>query len=338
MAYRLKFDQPVETSVAKIGREQIQRAIKELGAVSSRPGVSAVHETRKCLKRTRALLRLIKPGLPPAQFRKLDHELRDVGRGLAAARDAEILSATIASLENIASGHEDVALEALQDQLESEAAPDGAGPLDPAIAAAAIASLRRIGESLTKLKLEPDGFDCIEAGLALGMKQARRTMAAAFDEGTSEAFHEWRKTVQRHWRHMQLLSRAWPSMFEARVELARQLSQVLGPEHDLTILKAYVDKLPEGTLSAAQLQALEVLISRRQDDLRASARHMGEILLAEKPKPFAHRLATIWRSARQRAEASGGGNGAFPGRRAAGSDVQPEERAAAPATERPDAA
>ncbi len=312
MAYRLKLDQDIEASVSKIGREQLARAIKELTAASERPGVSAVHETRKCLKRARALVRLVKPGLAPAVFRKLDGELRDVGRSLAAARDAEILSATVGELRHTASGPETAALAAVEEHLAAAATrASGTGAAGDASVEAAIASLADMSQSFKKLELKPDGLSCVEQGLALGMKQARRSMAEAYTAGTSEAFHEWRKTVQRHWRHMQLLSRAWPAMFDARVGLARQLSQTLGLEHDLTILRHHIDALPNSVLAPGETDALQRLIVRRQNELRGAARHQGAILLSEKPKAFAHHIAAIWKAARQRAEASGGGNGAF---------------------------
>ena len=45
-----------------------------------------------------------------------------------------------------------------------------------------------------------------------------------------------RKAVQWHWRQMSLLGRAWPDEFAVRVTAARELSQMLGDDHDLAML------------------------------------------------------------------------------------------------------
>ena len=50
-----------------------------------------VHDARKCLKRLRSLLVLIRPGLPEPVFDNLTDRLRTIARGLAPARDAHAL-------------------------------------------------------------------------------------------------------------------------------------------------------------------------------------------------------------------------------------------------------
>ena len=61
-------------------------------------------------------------------------------------------------------------------------------------------------------------------------------MKNAYDEPSDESFHTMRKAVQWHWRQMSLLARAWPDEFAVRVTAARELSQMLGDDHDLAML------------------------------------------------------------------------------------------------------
>ncbi len=58
---------------------------------------------------------------------------------------------------------------------------------------------------------------------------------------TDEDFHALRKSVQQHWRHMQLLSRAWPEALSARADEAKALSQLLGEDHDLYVLRSFAE-------------------------------------------------------------------------------------------------
>ena len=84
-----------------------------------------------------------------------------------------------------------------------------------------------------RLRLAGSGFDVVGAGLETSYRKARRAFRDAYDEPTDEAFHEWRKGAQPHWRQMTLLSRAWPEYLGARASEARSLSQILGDDHDL---------------------------------------------------------------------------------------------------------
>src|ERR1700730_2120460 len=71
---------------------QLDLAIELLaGEDGGKPGEKAVHETRKALKRLRALLKLLEDELGEQIFARETAVLREAGRRLAAARDAEVL-------------------------------------------------------------------------------------------------------------------------------------------------------------------------------------------------------------------------------------------------------
>jgi hypothetical protein len=52
---------------------------------------SDIHEARKVLKKARASLRLIRPGLKDRTYRLENNALRDAARPLSALRDAKVL-------------------------------------------------------------------------------------------------------------------------------------------------------------------------------------------------------------------------------------------------------
>ena len=97
MAYRLKLKEPLTKGVRRIAGEQLGNAAARLEG-GSNPETS-VHEARKSLKRTRALLRLVRPGLGEADFRKANARLRDIARSLSAARDRDVVRALLKGLE-----------------------------------------------------------------------------------------------------------------------------------------------------------------------------------------------------------------------------------------------
>jgi hypothetical protein len=125
-------------------------------------------------------------------------------------------------------------------------------------------------------------------------------LAKAFASGSAEDFHEWRKTLQHHWRHMQLLTPCWPSELSARVELSRSLSQILGDDHDIAMLQHLISA---PTMSFASPDATASFLKQcrnRQKALRRDAEMLGERLFAERSRPFAERIEAYWLTAAQR--------------------------------------
>ena len=57
-----------------------------------------MHGARKDLKKTRALLRLVRPALPGKVYRRENRELRDIARALSSTRDADVLVAVVDGL------------------------------------------------------------------------------------------------------------------------------------------------------------------------------------------------------------------------------------------------
>src|SRR6186713_2081456 len=69
-----------------------------------------VHETRKVIKRLRALLRLYRGALEPARFAHEDARLRELGRSLGGLRDEAVLRVSLDHLAEGATGSACVAL------------------------------------------------------------------------------------------------------------------------------------------------------------------------------------------------------------------------------------
>src|SRR3954465_9315173 len=91
MSYALSFSEPVPEAVDQVRRDQLEAAAADLRERD-------VHEARKRLKKTRALLRLTRPAMKPKAFRARNRALRDAGRELSGARDAEVMVETVEDL------------------------------------------------------------------------------------------------------------------------------------------------------------------------------------------------------------------------------------------------
>ena len=135
------------------------------------------------------------------------------------------------------------------------------------------------------------------AGLERCYKRARRAFREAYENSTDEAFHEWRKAVQQHWRHMQLLSGAWPEVMVGRADEAKEVSRLLGADHDLHVLLAFATERGKAVLSSDDLATLTTMCRSMQQELRALARPRGARLFAEPARGLAERIGLYWQAA-----------------------------------------
>ncbi len=97
VAYSLKSGENLPDGIRRVLKEQLNAAIDELSNPKE-PLDRAVHEARKCVKRTRSALRLIRPAITD-RFGQENYRLQQVGRQLSALRDAQALIETLADLE-----------------------------------------------------------------------------------------------------------------------------------------------------------------------------------------------------------------------------------------------
>ena len=298
MAFRFRLHEPITKGFRRIGAEQIERALGQLSA-----GVDAVrevHEARKCLKRLRALLRLGREALGEEVFQAENARFRTIAGRLSSVRDDHVVIETLVQLE--ATTADDEARAALRRAraacLEAQASEDAAAhAVDPATLSEVRAELAAALESFRNLKLSPKNTSALVAGLVRVYGRGQKSLAAAYSSGDDEDFHTLRKAVQAHWRHMALLTRVWPDMFEARVAAARELSQILGDDHDLALLKARVAVLDAGALSEGEAEVVLSLIANRQEMLRRLAEPRAEMLFAASAKAHGRWVTALWDAA-----------------------------------------
>ena len=293
MAYKFKLDEPIAKGFRRIAREQIARALNDLGQDDLAD--KGVHESRKTMKRLRALLRMVRPQIGEKTFKARNAGLRNAGQMLSGQRESKVLSETIAKLE----AHVEAdASQSLARFKHTVGAMDNAAPnvLSLETATTLRALLEKEGRRIDKLKFKSAGFDVLAPGLQLSYDKGRRVLAKAYKSPSDQKFHDLRKTVQWHWRHMALLSRAWPEYFEVRIHAARELSQLLGDDHDLAMLQAAVKSIGK-TTDTGYRQVIR-LARGRQEELRADCFERARRIFAEPHEDFVRRIEIYWNSGR----------------------------------------
>lgn len=310
MAYRFELREDVGSELVRIASEQTDRAVKDFSATRDRD--VGVHEGRKSLKRLRALLRLVRPGIGEASFRSLNDGLREVAMLYSEDRDRHVLRGIAqACASDMGTGQR----KAFAVVLRSLEAPSEGAKAPAELQKDALERLARIRKTLTRLRVKPNRFEAISAGLQRGYRRGRRRLDEAYAAPSDEAFHDLRKAVQLHWRHMQVLQRAWPELFVARLSAARHLSQILGDDHDLAVFLAYLQTLPRRAMAIADRRAIERHCRERQVLLRTKAHPLCRQLFAEGAGRFAKRIALIWQEAEHAAAIEEAQKAAQPRRR-----------------------
>ncbi len=288
MAYRFELNETLEAGFRRIGLSQIERAAAELKATER---ATAVHDTRKAMKRIRALLRLVRPALGEHVFRRENERFRGIAELLSGTRDAQVMHETLAKLDAQAKAAERKQIARIRAALAEHLGDSHAAGAEQT--GEALARLDEGGEAIREVALRGSGFDAAWSGMERVYAKGRKAMARASKDPADETLHEWRKAVQLHWRHMSLLERSWPDALEARASLARQISQLLGDDHDLAVLSERVQSLGTGRAGAAVAR----LAREEQARLRERAHLLGERLYAARPSEMHERIALYWRTA-----------------------------------------
>ncbi len=272
---------------------QLDLAIELLSDERDTPEEQAIHETRKALKRLRALVRLLREELGERQFRQEYGILRDAARRLARARDAEVMVGTLDALlqrhpRKLA--HRRPLIE-LRKRLVAERAAAARRALDgQATRMQVLRDLRDLRERAQWWSLpERPGIAVVERDLLRLYRQGRRRHRyAASGKGGTRALHEWRKRVKDLRYAAEMLG------LRPLAHRAGTLGETLGEDHDLALLATLLPppgRAPfKGKRAKQARKALLKAISRRRKSLRKRTLREGERLYRRKPKQFVARV------------------------------------------------
>ena len=283
-------------SAAAIRRELLQGLAPTAARLETRRPLSPtdVHDARKRLKRARALLALLEPALSESDFVACDRAFLAAGKSLATHRDATVLARTCARLRRHAS-FSPAAVASLPDSLRVNR-HDRLAPTE------ALVTQRRLQQGLQRLasaRLVARGWPAIGRGLRAVYRRGRRRMPAAKERHpTSECLHAWRRHVKRYWHVLELFEVADPDRLRGVVADARRLAEVLGQEHDLSLLAAHLEG-HRSRHTAAHVEVLRELEDRRSR-LTRRARKLGARVYAERPREVAEHMRRTWEHWRRR--------------------------------------
>lgn len=286
---------PGERLVPSVSRAlvvQMDRAVGALEESGTPPGL-VIHTTRKAIKRSRALLRLLRDLLGPDAFRKDNVALRDVGRQLAELRDAAVVVDTLdlhrTDLETAVGAESLIGIRfCVVAALESQ----GDATALRSEAAGALGAARARFKRLTVDSADGE-FVAFAAGLRRVYRNGRKAMRGAAVSGRVREFHEWRKRVKYLRYQLEHLGLVEPEIIAGAIAQLRHVDELLGNAHDLWLLAGSIeDCCPDPGQRAAVVDLAET----KRHHLEGTALQAGQPFYTDKPGAFVNQLGSYWQA------------------------------------------
>jgi CHAD domain-containing protein len=315
MAFKMDIEESLANEIQRVARERIDRVIESL-AEKPHPCAESIHSARKDLKSLRAILRLASGSIPNDVRQNGNLIFRDIGRSLSVLRDSQAL---VEALKKFAKGKSRT--NSKIPGAEKEARSEFIQKVRNGIEQGAVKELP--GETLKQLKENlhgtsrsvADWFDevlfepeeewevFVGRGLRRTYRQGKNLVSQLETLGKAnagdETWHELRKSAKALGYQMRLFRPIWPELTGPLLEQFDQLTDRLGDDHDLVVLRGrllnepYKDSETQETADVRRnfIDSLE----RRRRKLQMEAFQMARRIYVEKPRQFESRIRSYWR-------------------------------------------
>ena len=290
-------------AVRRLGCERMSNAIEGL---ESGPRAEGIHDARKEIKRTRALLRLVRTGISRTDYRRVITTLREAANHLAPSRDAAVREQTLERLAQDPAGKSRFSpddLRGVRTALEQVAIEEAARFDRSGLAEVTKPLLHDVACQFERLEVKGKGFEVLGPGIQSVYTRGRSAYQVALEDPSPENLHEWRKRAKDLWYQLSLLEPMAPTRLEAMTGELDKLGEFLGDDHDLFMLLEGAEAHCAVDGSARELEALTALVEQRHEELRRAALALGARLYSNKPAAFCDQLEALWKAWRSRKKA-----------------------------------
>ena len=291
--YQINTSLPLEENIRGIQAS----VIEQLGLPDAfrKDPYAAIHETRKTIKRIRALLKMVRDGTGYGFYLRENRYFRDLSRGISLARDYDVLLDTLNFVASKTRKHAESRAEELKAsireardrELETLSAPGGC--------------FEKIPDAFDRALKRMDSFlqhsgpiVSVKRGLRRTYRKGRRLLDPVRKTSDMHHTHEFRKSCRYLQFQMELLVPLYPALLKGYAGSIDSLTTKLGNIHDLQKLNVY---LFEQGYSTSVTEPDSPLIHTIQKQTRRSYSDvfaLAPLVYAEKPGRFADRMQHYW--------------------------------------------
>ncbi len=255
-----------------------------------------VHQSRKSIKRIRAILKLIRDETGYSFYFRENRFFRDLSRKMSPARDFTVLLETLNHVEKKYSGKLDesefrLLRKHLHAGMEAQfRALYGARGGFSEIAGEIGAALQRISSTIS---LRND-FVSIGSGMRRIYRRARNHLHHMDREPCMETLHEYRKNCRYLQYQVELIRPIYPELLKAYSSSMDRHTETLGKIRDYHRFETYlVNETPDLLTGPDRDTFLESVRQMRSKATEGVFKH-AELLFAEKPLAFIKRIRFYW--------------------------------------------
>lgn len=255
----------------------------------------AIHEARKGMKKMRAFSRLVRGEIGKKRYRQTNTYYRDVARQISEARDITAMLNTLQDLyEALDAALCEQTFQDIKNHLVSRKAAVSRIQINrDKLLEKVLKDLEKAEKIHGKWKIKREGFGVFASGIKITYTKCQQAMKKAYKKQSTENLHEWRKRCKYLRYEVDFLRDIWPEPMKALESELHQLTDYLGDDHDLAVLKAYVESMNHENEEA--LTAILALMDQKREELQTLAKPLGKRILYESPDQFVNRLAYYWK-------------------------------------------
>jgi CHAD domain-containing protein len=314
MACKFDIRESLLKGIPRITRERIDRVIASLNE-KPQPSAESIHEARKDLKCLRAVLRLARGSIHREVGRRENIFFRDAGRSLSAARDRQALLEALEYFSKRRYRHKrgfpsqepvHELIEKIRGKIEREMIDE----LPPETRRQLVQELRGAKRRTdlwfdgALLQPENEWETFVGTGLRRTYRQGKILVwqfeMIGQENASDETWHELRKCAKALGYQLRLLRPIWPGPISVLLDEIDQLTDRLGDDHDLAVLRGRILNEPynpsETQESADTRQILLQSLDRRKRKLQSASLQLARRIYVEKPAQFERRLAAYWQA------------------------------------------
>jgi CHAD domain-containing protein len=293
MAYYFNKGEYIDIAVKRILFEQTDKAVSGFQEMDNVHKV--IHDIRKRCKKIRALLRLVRDDIGNSEYRERNVFYRDTARRLSDLRDA---ITTRKALDNLATMYKGVipedTMQYLREWLEIKKVRLTAKRLiKDNVVEKVIRTLEESKAYISDLPVSDSlTFEVIAPSLSRVYERGYIAFPLAYENDDAASFHEFRKRVKYLWYQTRLLKQMWPNVLNELASEIHKLSEWLGDDHDLMVLKSMLENAP--FIDDRNRKTTLRLIEKESNILRERSLSLAELIYAENPKRFVRRMNKYW--------------------------------------------
>ncbi len=290
-------------------REGLDRVIErqfrialEVADVEPEGQAAAVHETRKALKRLRALLRLVRDSISLDRYHTDNAMLKLIAAELSPVRDTWVMAEV---LDRLLPHDPDTsaAVATLIARLQERYLAESRALLEnQAQMTSIIDQLEQVRDRSSRWSVLhgeqdeplPHEFASIALGLQRVYKRGRRGMRIISDSPTDTLLHVWRKRAKYLRHQVEALNVLDPENLLLIEQKLEHLTDLLGDDHDLAMLLARFNNDPALVADIAMDAVVDAVLLKRLQ-LQGEAIDLGRTFFEDPSTDFLVYVEQLWK-------------------------------------------